>query len=784
MKIHYIFSILIAFGTFNFVFGQNASIKGTVKDQNGEPIIGATVYIIEHKMGTYTNDQGIYSFSKLPEGSVQIRFTYLGYDTVHQTIELKAGKTIVLNVNMKESAMDMETIEIVDEKVNQLEPNKVSLGLVKISSKEINMVPTLGTPDLAQYLQVVPGVVFTGDQGGQLYIRGGTPIQNMTYLDGAIIYQPFHSIGLFSVFDTDILRNVNVYSAGFSAEYGGRVSSVMDIETRNGNFNKISGKFHTNPFTSGGILEGPIFKLNGQPAASFLISSRALHIDKTSLKLYRYINDTIGLPFNFFDIYGKTTFGSGANSLNLFGFYQTDNVNYGFPSNYRWKSFGGGTQFRFLPANSLMNISGNLAFSDYKTTLQAVTENFDRFSQISGFNGSLNFGYIFNSVDEFNYGIQFLGFRTDFVFTNSLGLITSQQNNNTEAVGYFKYKKVIRKKIELPNGEVSYVSRWVFEPSIRLHYYNDHSYISPEPRLRTKLNLGKLGINLATGLYSQNLVAATSDKDIVVLFQGFLSAPEAAANQRFKHNLQTGFHHLLGFEYQIADQFTAILEGWYKGFQQVTNINRDKMFPADPNFITEKGWAYGADFVLKYQTKKIFAYATYGWAKVQRDDFKMVYFTVFDRRHTANLVLDYKLGEFSQSTIDGKSLKSVKFKESKWEFSTRWTLGSGFPFTQTQSMFEKLNFYNNGSQTNYTQQNGNLGFLLSENYNGARLPYFHRLDLSIKRRFTFKDKVLLEVNANAINAYNRQNIFYFDRIRYSRVDQLPIVPTAGISVHW
>ncbi len=779
-----VFVLLAILSLTQIIHAQNASIKGTVKDANGEPIVGATVYLPEQKTGTYTNDQGIYSFSKLPEGAIVLRFTYLGYDTVYQTIELKNGKTSVLNVTLKETAMDLATIEIVDEKINQLEPNKVTSGLVKISSKEINLIPTLGTPDLAQYLQVVPGVVFTGDQGGQLYIRGGTPIQNMTYLDGAIVYQPFHSIGLFSVFDTDILRNVNVYSAGFSAEYGGRVSSVMDIETRNGNFHKISGKLHTNPFTSGGILEGPLFKMNGQPAASFLLSSRALHIDKTSTKLYSYINDTIGLPFNFLDLYGKTTFGSGANSINLFGFYQMDNVNYGFPSNYKWKSFGGGTQFRFLPANSLMNISGNIAFSNYKTTLQTVTENFDRFSQIGGFNGSLNFGYIFNSVDEFNYGLQFLGFRTDFVFTNSLGLITSQQNNNTEAAGYFKYKKVFRKKIELPNGEVSYISRFVFEPSIRLHYYNDHSYISPEPRLKVKINLGKLGVNLATGLYSQNLVAATSDKDIVVLFQGFLSAPEAAANQRYKHNLQTGFHYLLGLEYPIADHFTAIIETWYKGFQQVTNINRDKMFPADPNFITEKGWAYGADIVLKYQTPKIFAYATYGWAKVQRDDFKRIYYTVFDRRHTANLVLDYKIGDFIQQSLDDKQIKSVKFKDSKWECSTRWTLGSGFPFTQTQSMFEKLQFFSNGSQTNYTQQNGTLGFVLSDDYNGARLPFYHRLDISLKRRFLIKEKMLLEINVNAINTYNRQNIFYFDRIRYSRVDQLPFVPTAGIVLSW
>lgn len=759
------------------VYGQTASLKGTVKDDKGEPIVGATVYIPALKQGTYTNEQGIYSFSKLKEGTTEIRFTYLGFDTVYQTVELKPDKTTLLNVKMQESGMSLQTVEIVDEKVKHVEPNKVQVGLVKVSTKEINMLPTLGTPDLAQYLQVIPGVVFTGDQGGQLYIRGGTLIQNLTYLDGAIIYQPFHSIGLFSIFDTDVLRNVDVYTAGYSAEYGGRVSSVIDIQTRNGNFRRFAGKVHTNPFTSGLLLEGPLYKINGEPAASFLLSGRTLYINKTSKLLYAYINDSIGLPYDFTDLYGKVTFGSGANSVNLFGFYQSDNVRYGFPSDYHWRTYGGGAQFRFLPANSLVNISGNFAFSNYKTSLASVSENFDRYSLIGGFNSSLNFGYIFRSVDALDYGIQLLGFRTDFVFTNSLGLITSQLNNNTEAAVFFKYKKVFRKTIEQPNGEVSYQTRLVLEPSVRLHYFNDHQYVSPEPRLRAKAYIGKLGINVAGGLYAQNLVAATSDRDIVALFQGFLSAPEKAANQRYKHNLQTGYHYLLGAEYAIKDYFSVILEGWYKGFQQITNINRDKLFPAEPDFITEKGWAYGLDAVVKYQLRRWFVYLTYSWAKVQRDDFKRVYFPVFDRRHTANVVLDYKAGDFNAAN-------PKNFKESPWEFSIRWTLGSGFPFTQTQAMFEKLNFYPNGSQTDYISQNGTLNFLLSSDYNAARLPYFHRLDISIKRRFILFQKSLLELNLNVINAYNRQNIFYFDRVRYARVDQLPIVPTIGASLQW
>jgi hypothetical protein len=119
--------------------------------------------------------------------------------------------------------------------------------------------------------------------------------------------------------------------------------------------------------------------------------------------------------------------------------------------------------------------------------------------------------------------------------------------------------------------------------------------------------------------------------------------------------------------------------------------------------------------------------------------------------------------------------------DTKWDISVRWTLGSGFPFTQTQGLFEKLNFFGNGSQTDLPGQNGSLGVILSDDYNGARLPYYHRLDVSVKRRFRLGKSQVLEANVNVLNVYNRNNIFYFDRILYERVDQLPVMPTAGLS---
>ncbi|MEM7035871.1 MAG: hypothetical protein AAF570_02755, partial [Bacteroidota bacterium] len=131
---------------------------------------------------------------------------------------------------------------------------------------------------------------------------------------------------------------------------------------------------------------------------------------------------------------------------------------------------------------------------------------------------------------------------------------------------------------------------------------------------------------------------------------------------------------------------------------------------------------------------------------------------------------------------DAKLEGRPKFTEKKWELSLRWNLGSGFPFTQTQGFFEKLDFLDNGAQTDYVNQNGSLGILYAEEVNAGRLPYYHRMDLAAKRRWQFGNKVLLEAQASLINLYNRRNVFFFDRVRFAVIYQLPILPSLGLTL--
>jgi hypothetical protein len=765
---------------------QTATVRGTVVDEFGEPVVGASVSIPALSTGANTNGEGIFSIPKLPAGEFVIRVTYIGKDTTTQTLNLEKGKTYSIALKLNESSTMLNTITIEDQMVGKIKTNEIVVGVTRITSRQINLMPSLGTPDLAQYLQVLPGVISTGDQGGQLYIRGGTPIMNMTYLDGMIVYSPFHSVGLFSIFDTDYIRSVDVYSAAFPAQYGGRVSSIMDIRTKVPDLHKVRGKANINPLTTGINLEVPLSKKNSENSpggTSLLLSARHSYLDKSSPIVYPFVKNELsdsvkGLPFDFTDIYSKIHFSDGLNTANFFGFLNTDNVKYGFPANIRWNQWGAGGQFRLLPNGSNVIFDGNFAYSSFKSGLTSASETFPRQSGISGFNGGLRFTYLTNTVDQLNFGLTFLGFSTDYEFTNSFGLITELQTNNTEAAFDISYKKIFLRNNHAPIDSLKEVV--VLEPGIHIHYYNDHQYVSPEPRLRLKVNLPRFSFTAAAGLFSQNLISANSDRDVVNLFNGYLSAPEFVPNALKSHTLQTASHIMLGGEFEIIPHLSTRVEGWYKDFTQLTNTNRDKIFPADPDFIYERGKAQGLDFILHYEHKEWYLYGAYGLSKVTRDDGIRVYAPVFDRRHNLNLVGSYSKGELYRASdeIEERPL----FNEKKWEFGTRFNLGSGFPFTQTQGFFEKIDFTQNGSQTNYTNQNGNLGILYAEEVNGGRLPYYHRLDVSAKRRWQFNNRYLLEANVTVINLYNRLNVFYFDRVRFAVINQLPLLPSVGITL--
>jgi hypothetical protein len=635
--------------------------------------------------------------------------------------------------------------------------------MTRISPKQLQKIPTVGgTPDLVQYLQILPGVVFSGDQGGQLYIRGGSPVMNKIILDGMTIYNPFHSIGLFSIFDVDLMKSADVYSAGFGVEYGGRVSAIIDVKTRDGNRNRLAGNFAVSPFLGKISLEGPLKKfIPGRGSSSFIVSVKNSYLDKSSRLFYQYA-DPDKLPYSFNDVYGKVTFNSpNGSSIKMFGFNFRDKVNFPGSTKYNWNQTGFGTRFSLIPEGKQSKIDGFITYSDYFIEQKEL----DNKPRASGING-LNIGVTavsYNFKDEIKYGFEINAFSTDFNIFNTNNRQIDQRENTTELCGFALYK-FVRNKFTLEGG-------------MRVQYYASLGNASFEPRINGKYSLGKkLLFKAAAGKYSQNLLSAFSDRDVVNLFYGFLSGPDNLQKnfdgEAVTSRLQLAWHGVAGFEYDL-NKFSDIgIEGFYKNFTQITNINREKLFDDDgdysaqperlkKDFIVEKGNAYGGDFRYRYDdNKRVYIWAVYSLTYVNRFDGINTYNPHWDRRHNINLVFDY--------TLDQKGRISA---------NARWNYGSGFPFTQTRGFYEKFDFQD-GPSSNYTTNNGDLGILYA-GFNQGRLPTYHRLDMSVRYNFkahrNFRSWIVLSVT----NVYDRKNIFYFDRVNYTRVNQLPILPSVS-----
>lgn len=740
------------------LFAQNTVLKGfTYDDSNGEVLPYCTIQLMGTSYGALSDSKGAFMINKIPKGTYAVKVSFLGYNDIIDTIRVRKDTVITKRYSLPPSSTTLDAVQIQGE--GQRKEQETRTSVISVTPKDMSKMPAIGgQPDFAQYLQVLPGVISTGDQGGQLYVRGGTPVQNMLLLDGVLIYNPFHSIGIFSVFDMDIMSSADVYTGGFGAEFGGRISSVMDIQTRDGNKKHISGKIDVSNIQSQILLEGPLVKLkdNRKTALSFILSGKGSYLEPASKFFYPYVGED-GLPFSFWDLYGKLTLSTlNGTKLNVFGFNFNDKVNYSSIAAYSWNNWGVGSNFQIVPGDVPITITGALAYSKYTCELDDKLYQ-PKSSAMDGFTFNLAFNYyIGRSV--LNVGVEAVGFNTQYTYFTQFGSKVDIDDHTTDMSFFAKFKYNFRNKLLL-------------EPSFRLQYYYSLGEASPEPRLAIKYNiLRNLRLKLAGGLYSQNLVAVTSDQDVVNLFNGFISSPVSgdllASNMlndgdKMKGRLQKAQHIILGLEYDPISQISINLEGYFKNFSQLISVNRYKMFDTDDEFIWEKGRAYGGDVTVKYDNKGFYVWLVYSLGWVKRTDGVVEYNPHFDRRHNVNLLVSYAFG-----------------KRRSWQIDARWNFGSGFPFTQTQAYYP--HYMPTTINDDYVTANEDLYFMLAD-LNQARLPSYHRLDIGAKKKFHIGERNTLELSVSFSNVYNYRNVFYVNRISNEVIYQLPFLYYFGLT---
>ena len=750
-------SLLFVFLLFSgFIFAQSGIIRGYVYEKStGDPIPFASVYLAGTTLGTNSDDNGFFVFTGVTAGDYTLVAKYVGFDSTGIAVKLQPRGIVNQNLYLQEGGVQLGAIDITASR--QFAKTEVQISQISVTPKQIKSLPSIGgDSDILQYLQVLPGIISTGDQGGQIFIRGGAPVQNKILLDGLNIYNPFHSIGFYSVFETELIRKADVLTGGFGAEHGGRISAIVDIKTRDANKIRNSGQVSVSPFMGKVLFEGPITKYEeGKGSTSLVVTGKRSFIDRTSKNLYSYAaqNDSIGLPFEFTDLYGKLSFNNANGSkLSIFGFNFQDNYNNPEIAKLGWTNTGLGLNFNLIPPTSDLIITGAAGFSRYEVAIDETSVD-NRRSSIAEFGANIDFTY-FGDNSEVSYGIDLRSIRTEFDFLNPFRLRLFETQNSTEASAYFKIRQIF--------GDL------VIEPSARAIYYAAQGTFSFEPRFGLKYNISDiLRFKAAGGFYTQNILSTSNERDVVNLFFGFLTGPESRVagfdGQDLDDRLQRSRHLVGGFEYDLTKRVQINIEGYYKDFPQLVVVNRNKLTPQDPNYALETGEAYGVDFSLKYESPKWYIWSTYSYGFVNRFDGEQQFPVVFDRRHNINLLATYSLD-----------------KSGDFQVSARWNFGSGFPFTRTAGFYNQVNFTQGVNVDVLTSNPQDLGILYSQTRNGGRLPYYHRLDISVNKKFNFTKYTGLEIVASVTNVYDRPNIFYFDRLRYERVNQLPIIPSVGI----
>lgn len=725
---------------------QQAVLRGFVtNDADGLPLQGANVILTELAnadafIGTVSDDDGLYVFSRLTPGRYAVSVSFIGFVTLQDTLQLEGDAVTTQSYALEEGASEID--EVFVEAERESGAARVTAGLQTVRPGDIELIPSPDvTSDLVSYLSTMPGVISIGDRGGQLFIRGGEPSHNIALLDGMSVYQPFHLLGFYSAFSSDILSKADVYAGGYDGRFSGRLSSVIDVKSRNGNLKEHERSLSIAPFVNTARLEGPIFK----DRMSFLGSVRQSVVDRFASK---YVNQE--LPYKFGDWFGKMFIKlTETNHITFTALHTYDrgalqNEEVANRDEVRWENTAMGGRWMLLPPNA--PVLGQFHFSVSRLAMELGPRDAPtRESEIRDFNAAINFT-TFAGRSEINYG----------AYLRSTDL-------KAELGGI--YQNLARESSRLPKFGL-YLDPNIFagpflqiRPGTTLIFFDEFGFLL-EPRLRVIWNRGPHQWSMAGGLYHQEIVGLNDRRDATNVFTAWVGPP--------LEELTRAWHLIAGYKIEPARGLEISLEGYFKTLSNLY-IAEWTAFPVlNTNLQLADGDSRGVDLRLEIRRPRFYGFITYGlsfvnyeatqeslqlWYGTDRLDFRPPH----DRRHQINALVNVKAGPY--------------------DFSVRWNLGSGLPFNQVRG-FDRYVLLDRG--VDLTEVPGDVRVLYDEPF-GGELPFYHRLDVSVDRAFPFKGGVFT-LQAGVINVYDRSNIFALDVFTLEKTDQLPIIPTVGARI--
>ncbi len=718
---------------------QFGKLRGIVTDStNGEALAYCNVFVQELNTGASTNERGLFLINSLPANKkYTIVSSYVGYETKILSVEILPDRVNDINIKLKPLSIELQTIEKVGEKI--IEKNSTDIGLERISIRQIENLPKSVETDVMRSLQYLPGVSSTGDISAKYYVRGGTSDQNLILLNGATIYSPFHSLGIFSVIDPDMINSVDFYKGSFTSEFGGRLSSVLNVISKDGNKNRFGGMASVSFLTAKALVEGPI------PNGSFIITGRKSISDQV---LKNFLNDEI-VPIDFYDFSFKLNYSSANLWQNakfvVFGFFSGDKIAYDDPTreNYNWKSNLIGfewLQIYDVPVYSRIAVSLSQFDGEVipnSTTIKPMK------NLIDDFNVSVDFNLVSDSKDEISLGLNLKVLDTQLLSQNTVGAITNISRFSGNFSLYGKYKFLRFDNFGLDAGARINVSGLTRSGSL-----------VPEPRISLNYRfLPFVSFKAAWGIYLQEVSTVSDEDEVISFFEPWIIIPGYLDPSK-------GTQFSAGFDIDISQSINFSIEGYYKLTKNLPIINTKKYYDFENDLVSGTGESYGWEFLLKYANYPFAFTGSYAlsWAYKEVDDY--LYYPKYDSRNALNFSVEYSLG-------------------GGWITSAVWAYSSGLPFTQLMGYYDKI-YLTNLFDPWY--QSGNINpYLILGDQNLGRLPSYHRLDFSISK-LTEIYGLKTEIDFSIINIYDRENIFYFDRETGEQVNMLPRLFTATIKI--
>ena len=739
-------SLLVGWGAPHPTTAQDVALRGFVVDaETGQPLPGAHVVVRSlapdaSPQGTAADGNGYYHIAGLAPGRYALRASFVGYRPIRDTLHLSGSEDpVTRTIDLPPAEKALDEVIVTDEAGGA---TTQEAGRQHVAPADVGRIPTPSVSgDLTSYLQSLPGVVSVGDRGGQLYIRGGTPDQNLVLMDGMQVYRPFHIVGFYSAFPQELISNAEVYAGGFPARYSGRLSSVIDVQMRGGNREHVEAAVSASPFLTGVRAEGPL----NDDGLSLLAAARVSQIERTAPTILGQEQ-----PLKFTDQFAKlqNTTESGRCSLTGLHTYDRGKIDPASSDVFRWSNtvFGGRCVAFGSGSSALADVSVS---SSYVTNAVGESSDPERRANLWDFATKVNVVKPLAGRGALRSGFQLHYSNLEYTLGEQFQGLQRRKMNVISVDGYVGSTLPLGDRVDLRPG-VAVTLPFDYGPTI-------------EPRLRASwrpFGSEDQEVNAAVGLYRQTVVGLSDERDLGSAFTAWSPAPLGQGRP-------AAWHAILGWRQQIGDVgLTA--EGYYKDLGNLAV----PIWSTRARFTTEltgaEGTSWGVDLRGEFERGRIYAYLGYGlsWTRytASQDNFGtwfgtdiQTYHPPQDRRHELNAVVSANLDVF---TVD-----------------LRWQLGSGLPYTKPFG----FDVYVHLEDLQQVARDFGTPRLLYDKPYRARLPSYHRLDVSRERTFT-GELVDLTAKAGAINLYDRQNLFYFDLFTQRRVNQLPLVPYVALKI--